>query len=91
MYRRGPGLFRMVADTAVIAGTATAVSGGMSRRQQQKAQQQQAAQQQAVPAKPAAESTDDQITQLQELAKLKDSGVLTQAEFDAKKQQILGL
>lgn len=82
--RRGPGLVGMMARTAVVAGTATAVSGSVSRRQQQKAQQQQA------PA-PAAVSTDDQIAQLQELAKLKDSGVLTQAEFDAKKQQILGL
>lgn len=88
-----PGLLRGVARTAVIAGTATAVSNNVSRRQASRwnAQaEQQAAAAQPVAA-PAGETTDQQIAQLQQLAQLKDAGVLTQAEFDAKKQQILGL
>jgi hypothetical protein len=40
-----PGLVGMAARTAVVAGTATAVSGGMQRRQQDKANQQYEAQQ----------------------------------------------
>lgn len=91
-----PGLLRGMARTAVIAGTATAVSNNVSRRQANKwaTQEQQQAQQQAV-AQPAptaqVDSTDEQINQLQKLAQLKDQGILTQAEFDAKKAQILGL
>lgn len=88
--RRGPGLVGMMARTAVVAGTATAVSGSVSRHQQKKVQQEEAGQQPPTTA-PVPMSTADQITQLQDLAKLKDSGILTQAEFDAKKQQILGL
>ena len=92
-----PGLLRGMARTAVIAGTATAVSNNVSRRQANKwasqEQQQQAQQQAAAQPAPAAQAdtTDDQIEQLQKLAQLKDQGILTQAEFDAKKAQILGL
>ena len=85
-----PGLLGMAARTAVVAGTATAVSGGMSRRQQAKAQ---AAQQQAAPQQPApaaAPAGPDMVEQLQELAKLKDQGILTDAEFSAQKAKILG-
>lgn len=83
-----PGLLRGVARTAVIAGTATHVSNNVSRRQSQKwAAQEQA----AAPAPAAAPVVEDQMAQLQQLAALKDQGILTQAEFDAKKQQILGL
>ena len=90
-----PGLLRGIARTAVVAGTATAVSNRVSRRQanrwadqeeQQYAQQQYAQQQYAAPA-PAA---PDPIEQLKELAKLRDDGVLTDAEFAAQKARILG-
>lgn len=94
----------------MVAGTATAVGGAMSRHQQQRAQgqyeqeQYEAAQQQAQidaaaqnaatqyssppPAAPAA--TDDLIAKLQQLAALKDSGVLSETEFAAAKQKLLG-
>ena len=93
------GLIRGVARTAVIAGTATAVSNRVSRRQanrwsdqeeQQYAQQQQQQQQYAAPAPaPAAGPDDDSIAKLKQLAELKDQGILTQEEFDAQKAKIL--
>lgn len=82
-----PGLLRGMARTAVIAGTATAVSNNVSRRQAGRW----AAEEQAQAPVAPANNADDQIAQLQQLAQLKDQGILTQAEFDAKKQQILGL
>jgi membrane protease subunit (stomatin/prohibitin family) len=95
-----PGLVRGVARTAVIAGTATAVSNRVSRRQANRwsdqadaeaYQQQQAMQQQAPapPPAPAAPDTDDMLAQLKELASLKEAGVLTEAEFEAQKAKIL--
>jgi hypothetical protein len=78
-----------MARTAVIAGTATHVSNNVSRRQAQRWNDEQQEQQAAAPA-PAADM-NDQMAQLQQLGQLKDQGILTQAEFDAKKQQILGL
>jgi hypothetical protein len=97
-----PGLLRGVARTAVIAGTATAVSNRVSRRQagrwaeQEQAQaseQQQAYQQQPVYAAPApAAPTDDmdsKLAQLKELGQLREQGVLTDAEFEAQKSAIL--
>jgi hypothetical protein len=90
-----PGLLRGVARTAVIAGTATHVSNNVSRRQAAKYQQQDqaAATQYAQQAPAMAEDTasDDMFVQLEKLGQLKDQGILTQAEFDAKKAQILGL
>jgi membrane protease subunit (stomatin/prohibitin family) len=84
-----PGLIRGVARTAVIAGTATSVSNRVSRRQAARwSQQDEQAYAQAAPAAPAPAQTDS-IAQLKELAELKDSGVLTQAEFDAQKAKIL--
>ncbi len=88
-----PGLLRGMARTAVVAGTATAASNRVSRRQAerwgaQEAQQQEV--QQAAPSAPAP-AVDDDMAQLQQLAQLKDQGILTQEEFDAKKKQILGL
>ena len=94
--RRGPGLVR----TAAVVGTATAVSGRVARRQSQKyAAQDQAAydQQEAaqappeMPAAPAAPAQDDTIEELKQLAALKDQGILTEEEFTAKKEQILGI
>ena len=87
-----PGLLRGVARTAVIAGTATHVSNNVSRRQAQRwAQEEQPQQYQQAPAPVAAPSQDDMIEQLEKLGQLKDQGILTQEEFDAKKQQLLGL
>lgn len=80
-----PGLLRGMARTAVIAGTATHVSNNVSRRQAEKwAAEDQAAQ-------PAAAPVDDTTAQLQQLAQLRDQGILTQEEFDTKKKQILGI
>jgi Short C-terminal domain len=93
-FRRGPGLVGMAARTAVVAGTATAVSGRTARRQQQKyASQDAAAQQQAPPMEQAASGGggDDTAAQLEQLAKLKQEGILTEEEFTAKKKQILGI
>ena len=89
-----PGLLRGIARTAVVAGTATAVSNRVSRRQanrwadqdEQQYAQQQYAQQAAAPQQAA----PDPIAQLKELAKLKDDGILTDAEFAAQKARILG-
>lgn len=90
-----PGLLRGVARTAVVAGTATAVSNRVSRRQANRwAGQEQVAyaQQDQLSAQDdaaAASDTDETIAQLRELAGLKESGVLTQAEFEAQKAKVL--
>jgi hypothetical protein len=94
------GLVRGVARTAAIAGTATAVSNRVSRRQagrwaEQDAQQQQYAepppQQYAPPppAAPAGPSGDEMIEQLTKLGELRDKGILTDAEFEAQKGKLL--
>ncbi|MFJ7587674.1 SHOCT domain-containing protein [Streptomyces sp. NPDC097617] len=97
-----PGLLRGVARTAVIAGTATAVSNRVSRRQggrwaQQEQQQQEQQQQQqaaaAPPPPPAASPADDMTTkidQLKQLSTLKEQGVLTETEFAEQKRRLLG-
>jgi Short C-terminal domain len=86
-----PGLLRGVARTAAIAGTATAVSNRVSKRQGERwagqeapPQQPQAAQ---APPPPAAAST---IDQLKELGELKSQGILTEEEFAAQKAKLLG-
>lgn len=88
-----PGLMRGMARTAVIAGTATHVSNNVSRRQARRWQEEAASQQPQQQAAPVAQPTaqDDTVAQLQQLAQLKDQGILTQEEFDAKKKQILGI
>jgi len=92
-----PGLLRGVARTAVVAGTATAVSGRVSRRQQGRWAQQEAQQQyqeQPPPPPPPPPAPADEMTskidQLKQLGDLKAQGVLTEAEFDAQKARILG-
>ncbi|MEV4194899.1 SHOCT domain-containing protein [Streptomyces toxytricini] len=92
-----PGLLRGVVRTAAIAGTATAVSNRVSRRQAGRWAQQEApetAYAAQAPAQPppaaAAPSMEDKIAQLKELGTLKDQGVLTEEEFAAQKARILG-
>lgn len=123
--RRGPGLLRTAATTAVVAGTATAVSKGvsgsmdqaaMSKQQQMEqqqvpqsaanqaqaeleqmkaqlaamqAQQLQADQAQATTAA-APSAQPDLITQLQQLAQLKQAGALSEYEFQTAKAKLLG-
>ena len=90
--RRGPGLVGMAARTAVVVGTANAVSNKQQQKYaNQAAAQQEAAAQQAAPAAPAAAPQDDLAAQLESLAKLRDQGILTEEEFSAKKAQILGI
>jgi hypothetical protein len=87
-----PGLIRGVARTAVVAGTATAVSNRVSRRQAYRwAEQdrQASADAQAYTVTPTAPSTDQRLEQLEELGALRASGVLTDAEFEAQKARIL--
>ncbi|WP_020519048.1 SHOCT domain-containing protein [Catelliglobosispora koreensis] len=92
------GLLRAVARTAVVAGTATAVSNNVSRRQAGRwaaqEQQQHAAQyqqQQAPPpAPPSGGGMDNKLAQLATLGQLRDQGVLSEAEFQAQKAVILG-
>jgi hypothetical protein len=93
------GLLRMAARTAVVAGTATAVSGRVARRQAARygepspygsePQQYAPEPQQYAPQAPAEE--DDATAQLQKLAALHTQGVLTDEEFAAAKAKILGL
>jgi hypothetical protein len=83
----------MAARTAVVAGTATAVSGRVARRQQQKyaAQEQQAYEQQMAAQAAAAPAEADYMAELEQLAQLKAQGILSEEEFEAKKKQILGI
>lgn len=83
------GLVRMAARTAVISGTATAVSGRVAHRQAQAFAAQGGAAPAAAPA-PAAGGSDDSA-KLIELADLHAKGVLTDEEFAAAKARILGL
>jgi hypothetical protein len=83
-----PGLLGGIARTAVVAGTATAVSNRVSRRQANRwAQQDEQQYAQAPPPAPAA--APDTVSQLKDLADLKAQGILTDAEFEAQKAKIL--
>ena len=90
-----PGLLRGMARTAVVAGTATAVSNRVSRRQADRWSQQgygaPAYDEPPPPPPPAAPvAGPDPIQQLKELAELKREGILTDQEFAAQKAKILG-
>jgi hypothetical protein len=97
MMRRRGGLVRGVARTAVVAGTASAVSGRVHHRQQERwsaQEEQQYAQQEAAYAQQqaaAAPAGGDDMAELQKLAELHNQGILTDEEFAAKKAQILGI
>ncbi|GAA1289770.1 MULTISPECIES: SHOCT domain-containing protein [Streptomyces] len=91
-----PGLLRGVARTAVVAGTATAVSNRVSRRQQGRWAAQQEYEAPAPPPPPAAPSTaplttdmTSKIEQLKQLGDLKAQGVLTESEFEEQKRRLL--
>lgn len=90
-----PGLLRGVVRTAAVAGTATAVSGRVSRRQANRwaAQDAPAYQEQAPPPQQpvaAAPPAPDPIERLRELGKLHEQGILTDEEFAAQKAKVLG-
>jgi hypothetical protein len=103
MMRRGrPGLIGMAARTAVVAGTATAVSGAVAGHQADKRQQaaqsdayeqQQMAAQMAAqaPAPAAAPAQDELTTKLEQLANLHAQGILSDEEFASAKAKALGL
>jgi hypothetical protein len=105
MRRMGrPGLLGTMARTAVIAGTATAVSGGMRNRQQASAQaaaqQQQAdaaqgeqldAMQAQLAAQQAAPAEDDLLTKLAKLGQMNQAGLIDDTEFSAAKAKLLGI
>jgi len=86
----------MAATTAVVAGTAGAVSHHQQQKyanQEQQAAEQQAAQQQAAaPAAAApAEAADPQTAQLEKLAQLHAQGILTDDEYSSAKAKALGI
>ena len=100
--RRGPGLVRMAATTAVVAGTAGAVHHRQEQKYANQAAEQQAEQQAnydqgvaaaqaAAPAAPAAPAVDPQMEQLQNLANLHAQGILSDEEFAAAKAKALGI
>ncbi|MEU6147713.1 SHOCT domain-containing protein [Streptomyces sp. NPDC047081] len=92
-----PGLLRGVARTAVVAGTATAVSNRVSRRQQGRWAAQQQYQEPAprsasyaeAPTPPPAPDMSGKIEQLKQLGELKEQGILTEAEFEEQKRRLL--
>jgi hypothetical protein len=89
----------MAARTAVVAGTATAVSGRVQRRQQRRYAEQDAQYVEqvydpevvAVAPSAAPAEAPDYAAELEQLAQLKAQGILTEEEFEAKKKQILGI
>jgi hypothetical protein len=92
-----PGLLRGMARTAVVAGTATAVSNRVSRRQANRWAQQESAsygqpayQEPAYQEPPPAPAGPDPIEQLKQLGSLHEQGILTDEEFAAQKAKILG-
>jgi hypothetical protein len=94
-----PGLLRGVARTAVVAGTATAVSNRVSRRQARRWGGDQGGYEEpppqqvvyaAPPAQAAPQEEEDPISRLRELASLRDDGILTDEEFAAEKRKLLG-
>jgi hypothetical protein len=86
---------RMAARTAVVAGTATAVSGRVAHKQEVKyanqAAEQQAAAAAAAPAPAAAPAADDTTAKLTELANLHAQGILSDEEFASAKAKALGI
>jgi Short C-terminal domain len=82
-------LLRGIARTAVVAGTATAVSNRVSRRQADRWAAEDQANYYDEPPSQTAPAQPDKLEQLKQLGELKASGVLTEAEFEAQKAKIL--
>lgn len=91
LLRQGPGLVRGVARTAAVAGTATAVSGRVARRQQAKFAEQDAEAYEQQPSAQPASGAPDYTAELEKLAALRDQGVISAEDFEAKKKQVLGI
>ena len=99
--RRGPGLVRAAATTAVIAGTAGAVRHRQDQKyaakdqaaydEQQAAYDQGVAAAQQAPAAPAQPAAPDYVAELEKLAQLKGQGLISEEDYEAKKKQILGI
>lgn len=89
MMRRRP-IARMAVRTTAVVGTAAAVGGHMANKQAAQAQQAGQAEPAPAPPPPAPAPAADPIAQLTQLAALKDSGALTEAEFEAQKAKIFG-
>lgn len=88
--RGGPGLLRGMARTAIVAGTAQAVSGRVARRQEERwAAEERAAAPQQAPAGMGGQEPDDPVAQLERLAQLQQQGALSAEEFAAMKAKIL--
>jgi hypothetical protein len=89
LMRRGPGLIRGAARVGVAAG----VAGRVRHRQEEKwaSQDQQAYEQQAPPPAEPAAGGGDYTAELEKLAKLRDEGVISPDDFEAKKKQLLGI
>jgi hypothetical protein len=87
MLRRGPGLI----GTAARAGVAMGVAGRVQRRQQQRWAAEDQAAYAEQPAAPAPAATPDYTAELERLAQLRDQGVITPEDFEAKKKQLLGI
>jgi hypothetical protein len=89
LVRQGPGLIRGAARVGVAAG----VAGRVQHRQQQRwaAQEQSEYAEQASPAPQAPAGEADYTAELEKLAKLRDDGVITPEDFEAKKKQLLGI
>jgi membrane protease subunit (stomatin/prohibitin family) len=89
LLRQGPGLLRGAARVGVAAG----VAGRVQHRQQEKwaAEEQEQQMQQAPQAPAAGAGQGDYTAELEKLAKLRDEGVITADDFEAKKKQLLGI
>ena len=91
LLRQGPGLL----GTAARTGVAVGVAGRVRRRQEQRWAEEDYANQQAAPVQQAppqaAPAQPDYTAELERLAKLRDDGVITAEDFEAKKNQILGI
>jgi hypothetical protein len=91
MMRRRP-IARAAVRTTAVVGTAAVVGGHMANKQAAQAQEAapEAPAAAAAPAPAPAAAAPDPIEQLTQLAALRDSGALTEAEFEAQKAKILG-
>ena len=89
LARRGPGLLRGAARVGVAAG----VAGRVRHHQDEKwaGQDQPASEQQAAPTPAPAAPAGDYTAELEKLAKLRDEGVISADDFEAKKKQLLGI